>query len=61
MDSATDSFSLWNSKLNLIDFNKAEWDKYYQDKDNKEEIISDFTALYKNFKDTFSQPIELYL
>ncbi|MHA2074941.1 MAG: hypothetical protein ACW97X_10005 [Candidatus Hodarchaeales archaeon] len=29
--------------------------------DNKEEIISDFTACYKNFKDTFSQPIELYL
>jgi uncharacterized protein YjiK len=29
--------------------------------DNKEEIISDFTASYKNFKDTFSQPIELYL
>jgi hypothetical protein len=29
--------------------------------DNKEEIISDFMALYKNFKETFSQPIELYL
>ncbi|MHA2330090.1 MAG: hypothetical protein ACXACR_16350, partial [Candidatus Hodarchaeales archaeon] len=29
--------------------------------DNKEEIISDFTSSYKNFKDTFSQPIELYL
>ncbi len=29
--------------------------------DNKEEIISDFTALHQNFKEPFSQPIELYL
>ncbi|MFX0182210.1 MAG: hypothetical protein ACFE95_03925 [Candidatus Hodarchaeota archaeon] len=28
--------------------------------DNKEEMVSDFTDFYRNFKDTFSQSIEVY-
>jgi len=39
MDSATDSFSVWDSEFNLVDFNKAGWDKFYPAGVKGEELI----------------------